>query len=355
MWKKRRSFTSTICYTTRHWLRCWSVQCLCSMPPVGWLLCQLEINKNPINHNHHHNTTRNNYENNEDYDFVMLLFTILYIFIETSSHQLFVPQPLLLSISHIPMNVDGFKSEFKIWEWFPTRFEDLFIEHFTLYESMRFPFLLATIAYCFYTGKWTKKKKWTKNNTTGVTAKLHAIEIQCFWIYLFPFWVCLYGVGSLDSYSTNCVGIIHFWMNIEHCSVIRRNGIGCFALWALSSHCSKWMEAHANERIMVRFMESDLIRTGEDECVPVDNVMLESMPSDTFVRRSDLVGLPLHTDIQWKLIRWMLKVSDITYIHMSWNRVIFGRRCGARKKIRFERGGRVVFGVLSTHCFAKKS
>lgn len=130
------------------------------------------------------------------------------------------------------------------------------------------------------------------------------------------------------------VGIIHFRMNFERCAVNKKT-----TYWMLCAMCSVHTPCSANhalydtcwsvcvnvphtkrnerknERIMVRFMLSDLIRTGEDEwrsrwqCNAQINAVRHIR-----LHESQLVPHTTARCIQWKLIRWMFKVFDILYI-----------------------------------------
>lgn len=108
------------------------------------------------------------------------------------------------------------------------------------------------------------------------------------------------------------------------------------------------VRARANERIMVRFMLSDLIRTGEDECVHVDNVMLESTPSDAHSFNAivvvDAAYATLHRPIDSMKINQM-NVETLWHSHVR----LWRNRIGLAKKHEANRTS-AGEGVERTHC-----
>lgn len=199
---------------------------------------------------------------------------------------------------------------------------------------MRFSLLLATIAYCFFAGKRARKKKtkWKIIRPESLLSSMQS-KFSAFGFICFRFG---YAVGSPDSYSTICVGIIHFWMNIEHCALIRKP-IGCSALWAPGS--LQWI-ASAREwknygSIHVKRFDPNRRRWMRSrwQCNARINAV-RHIPFGALTRLG-------HTSARYSMkINQMNVKSFWHHIHMSSARVIFG---GWEHPL--WRGRRVAFGV----------
>lgn len=207
--------------------------------------------------------------------------------------------------------LESWVGEIDSWEFLLTDYNSCtssrFIDwtfFYCTYESVRFSFLLPTIANCLLL---LLKRKKTENERklmrpepalSSMQSKLSAVK------YILDLFVSVSGVSSL-SWSL----LHHFAMVLStsewKLNIARVNKKLYLVVWwfavlrALTANAREW------KRIMVRFMLSDLIRTSKDECAHVDNVMPESMPSDTltFVQHCDLCSIHSLTDrcIQWKI------------------------------------------------------